>query len=188
LRLYTRTGDDGTTSLFDGQRVPKDDPRVEACGALDELNAHLGAAAAAVRRAGVGPAWEALAGKIEQVQAELFTLGAEVATPAGSGREAQVPHCRAEHAARLESWIDEATAATGELRSFILPGGSDAACQLHVCRTVSRRAERRLVALAAANPQAIIYLNRLSDLLFAWARYANHLAGVADVPWVRPPG
>jgi cob(I)alamin adenosyltransferase len=116
----------------------------------------------------------------------LFTLGAELATPAAAAQARKIPHIAAEHSRRLEAWIDEAAAEAPPLKTFVLPGGSAIAAHLHLCRTVSRRAERRVVTLAdqtAINPEIIIYLNRLSDLFFAWARMVNHLVGVADVPW-----
>jgi cob(I)alamin adenosyltransferase len=198
-RLYTRKGDDGGTVLFDGTRVRKDDTRVDAYGEVDELNAHLGAAVTLVAARGADPAARTLRERLVQIQHELFAIGAELATPAESPRHDKLAGPVVEQLSRLESWIDETAAATPPLSVFILPGGDPLACQLHVCRTVCRRAERRAVALAsraplnpqvvALNPQVVAYLNRLSDLLFAWARLANHLAGVADQPWIKPePG
>jgi cob(I)alamin adenosyltransferase len=190
-RLYTRKGDDGGTVLFDGTRVRKDDPRVAAYGEVDELNAHLGAAAAMTIPRGADPSAKALHDRLVQIQHELFAIGAELATPVESPRQARLGKVTSEQVSRLESWIDEAAAATPPLSVFILPGGDPLACELHVCRTVCRRAERRVVTLSAqtcVNPRILAYLNRLSDLLFAWARFANHLAGVADRPWVKSGG
>lgn len=187
MKLYTRTGDDGGTALFDGRRVRKDDPRVAAYGEVDELNAHIGAAVALLRDR-IGD-WAALCDRLTAIQHELFTLGAELATPHDAPNRHRIPVTSAEQAARLERWIDEAVAPVAPLREFVLPGGDSAAAQLHVCRTVCRRAERAIVALAGAgqvSPQVLVYINRLSDLLFAWARLANHLSGVADVPWRNP--
>ncbi|HVP10690.1 MAG TPA: cob(I)yrinic acid a,c-diamide adenosyltransferase [Phycisphaerae bacterium] len=187
-RLYTRKGDDGGTVLFDGTRVRKDDIRVEAYGDIDELNAHLGDAVLVIPR-GSDPSAAALRDRIIRIQHELFSIGAELATPAESPRHDKLVSVAADQISRLESWIDEAAAATPPLNSFILPGGDPLACRLHICRTVCRRAERRAVALASRvslNSRVLAYLNRLGDLLFAWARLANHLAGIADQPWIKP--
>ncbi|MFQ5424010.1 MAG: cob(I)yrinic acid a,c-diamide adenosyltransferase [Phycisphaerae bacterium] len=185
MTLYTRTGDGGETSLFDGSRVRKDDPRIVAFGAMDELNAHLGVAAELARQRGqpVGQ----MRDRLVRVQHDLFALGAELATP--SGKRERVPIATGELAARYESWIDEAAAGVEPLREFILPGGDALAAQLHVCRTVCRRAEQAVAAVAGAdavNPHLLSGLNRLSDLFFAWARLANHLAQISDVPWSNP--
>lgn len=188
MKLYTRKGDDGQTSLFNGQQVRKDDLRVETYGTIDELNAQIGVAVANLR--GAAGAYQELEKRLLQIQSELFTLGAELATPPG-GETARIPSVVADDSKRLEKWIDDACDPVPPIRVFVLPGGSLLAAQLHVSRTVCRRAERLVVTLAAQapiNPEIIIYLNRLSDLLFAWARYANHLAGIADIPWVNPRG
>jgi cob(I)alamin adenosyltransferase len=180
MKIYTRTGDDGTTGLFGGGRVRKDDLRIAAYGAVDELNAVLGLARA-----------EGLPGEIDQVvqrvQHELFELGAELATPDPVAKG--VPTLGPQHVARLETEIDRYEGRLVPLKAFILPGGCPAAAWLHVARTVCRRAERGVVALAAiesVSSQPVVYLNRLSDLLFVLARAANAAAGVADVPWQRP--
>jgi len=185
MTLYTRSGDGGETSLFDGSRVRKDDLRIVAFGAIDELNAHLGVAAELARQGGQ-PVRE-MRDCLVRVQHNLFALGAELATP--SGTRESVPIATGELAARYESWIDDAVAGVEPLREFILPGGDALAAQLHVCRTVCRRAEQAVTALCGAdavNPHLLSGLNRLSDLFFAWARLANHLAQVPDVPWSRP--
>lgn len=186
MKLYTKTGDDGGTGLFDGSRVRKDDLRVEAYGTIDELNAWIGLTICAIEQSGGGEKLDDLHMRLTQVQAELFTLGAELATPAAAAQAKKIPHVASEQSRRLEHWIDEAAAAAPPLKTFVLPGGSSIAAHLHLCRTVSRRAERRVVTLAGQtpiNPEIVIYLNRLSDLFFAWARMANHFVGVADVPW-----
>ena len=180
-KLYTRTGDRGTTGLADGSRVPKDHPRVRAYGAVDELNALLGLCHAACRN-------DELRSRLERIQDELFVLGGDLAAP-HPGKKPDVPRVKAAQIQRLESWIDEAAEAVPALRSFILPGGCELACRFHHARTVCRAAERETVALAHAetiNDQAVVYLNRLSDLLFAWARQANHETGHPETTWQAP--
>jgi cob(I)alamin adenosyltransferase len=183
-RIYTKTGDAGETGLFGGGRVPKSHPRVEAYGAVDELNAVLGWAASAVRADSLGDA-------LRRVQPDLFAIGAHLATPAVEGRKApELPPLPHDRIAVLESWIDTAEAELPELRSFILPGGSPGGAALHVARTVCRRAERRVVELALAEAVAeliLVYLNRLSDLLFVFARLENHRAGAAEQLWAPRP-
>lgn len=179
VKLYTKTGDSGQTGLLGGGRVSKADARVEAYGELDETNAAVGLAATAAADDDVGR-------MLRAIQDDLFVLGAELASPAGAGDVAKIGP---DQVTRLEAWIDAAAAEAPPLRQFILPGGSEAAARLHLARTVCRRAERRVVALAADEPLdrwCVVYLNRLSDLLFALARLANHRAGVADVPWTAP--
>lgn len=178
MRIYTRTGDKGTTGLFGGQRVGKDSPRIEAEGAVDECNATLGL----VRTLLDDPELDQ---RLAWIQSDLFVVGADLAMPhlQGKAAAAWVPRVQAEDVTRLERWIDAAEAELEPLRSFILPGGAPAAAQLHFARAVCRRAERRVVGLAsqeALNPQVIAYLNRLSDLLFVWARLANQRAGVEE--------
>lgn len=175
MKLYTRTGDDGHTSLFGGRRTSKDDARVAAYGDVDETNAAIGLAAAS--------AGEPLSSLLRRLQNDLFVLGSELADPDHSGKTARLGSTDVE---RLERWIDEASAAVEPMRQFILPGGSELASRLHLARTVSRRAERAVVTLGRQTPlggHSIVYLNRLSDLLFALARQANAAAGVPDVPW-----
>jgi len=180
-RIYTRTGDKGDTALSNGERVPKNAPRVEAYGTVDELNATLGLA----RLHATGN----LAGQIAVIQNELFDLGADLSRPR-MDEDAQAPYpvlrIIDSQVARLETEIDVMNAALTPLRSFILPGGSPLAAHLHLCRTVARRAERAAVALAAAedaNPAALKYLNRLSDWLFVAGRIANE-NGTNDILWV----
>jgi cob(I)alamin adenosyltransferase len=166
-RIYTRAGDAGETSLGDGTRVRKTDPRVEAYGAVDELNAAIGLALAA------GPSAQTAAWLVV-VQNELFDLGADLSVPLGGERERL--RVAQEQVDRLEEHCDVANAELEPLRSFVLPGGSELAARLHLARTVCRRAERRVLALAETeqvNPVALAYVNRLSDLLFILARAAN---------------
>jgi cob(I)alamin adenosyltransferase len=179
VKIYTKTGDAGETSLFDNSRVSKADARVDAYGEVDELNACLGAA----RAAGLD---EDLGAAVATIQKELFAVGARLADPssriAGRITKAVVGDAAI---ARLEQTIDALEAELKPLRKFILPGGSPAGALLHLARTVCRRAERRVIGLGAAAVEApvIVYLNRLSDLLFVMARAANHRAGVAEVEW-----
>lgn len=191
MKLYTRRGDTGSTDLFGGQRVDKDALRVEAYGTVDELNAHLGLVDAAC---GEAPFAE-LRSVILELQSRLFEIGADLATPRKeeaddarkTGESAEyVSRIAASHVDELERWIDHFCADLPEMRHFILPGGSELAARLHVARGVCRRAERVCVALSKREPvgsQVIIYLNRLSDLLFAMARAANSQANIDDVPW-----
>jgi cob(I)alamin adenosyltransferase len=177
MKIYTKTGDQGETGLFGGPRVRKDHLRIEAYGAVDELNAVLG-----VARSETPPA--EIDALLAEIQNSLFDLGAELATPEPA--RMGVPMVGAAHVEALERAIDRYEAGLAPLKTFILPGGARAAAQLHVARTVCRRAERRLITLAAAeaiSAQLIIYLNRLSDLLFVLAREANRADGQSDVPW-----
>ena len=179
MKIYTKTGDSGETSLFDSSRVSKADARVDAYGEVDELNACLGVARRALDDAD-------LAAVIDGVQPDLFALGARLADP-GSRIASRVTKAMVTEAdvARLEQTIDRLDRELPPLRRFILPGGSSAGAQLHLARTVCRRAERRVVALGrgAVDSLAIVYLNRLSDLLFVMARAANHRAGVDEILW-----
>ncbi len=179
MKIYTRTGDMGQTGLFGGGRVPKDDPRVTAYGEVDELNAALGVA----RAAGLGT----LDPWCQDLQDQLFTVGAVLATPRGTRAAAHIPHVREEWVAAMESRIDELQATLPPQTHFILPGGTPAAAALHLARTVCRRAERTVVPLfreGQVEELALRFLNRLSDFLFVMARAANHRAGVKDVPWI----
>jgi cob(I)alamin adenosyltransferase len=180
VKIYTRRGDSGETDLFGSGRVPKDHLRVEAYGAVDELNAVLGAAAAATDAAD-------LRRSVESIQRALFSLGAYLATPEARHRESMGMHEPSAAAIdALEAQIDALEAELAPLERFVLPGGTPAAAGFHVARTVCRRAERIAVALDRAEPlapNAIRYLNRLSDLLFVMARVANRRAGVPDVEW-----
>jgi cob(I)alamin adenosyltransferase len=177
-RIYTRGGDQGETSLTDGSRVPKSDLRVAAYGTVDEANAAIGLA-----RLHAPPPADAM---LARIQNDLFDLGADLSTPEGeSKRQAGALRIAAAQVARLEQEIDALNAELKPLDSFVLPGGSPCAAYLHLARTVTRRAERIAVELAAAsavNPEALKYLNRLSDHLFVLARHVNDKGG-ADVLW-----
>jgi cob(I)alamin adenosyltransferase len=177
VKIYTRTGDRGETSLFGGARVAKNDSRIEAYGTVDELSSFIGVARAATLPAGVDTT-------LEQVQRDLFDVGAHLASP-GTSRFAGVDPQRIEE---LERAIDAMERELAPLTNFILPGGSSAAAQLHVARTVCRRAERCVVGLHDESPateSTVAYLNRLSDYLFVASRFANLRAGTDDVPWKR---
>jgi cob(I)alamin adenosyltransferase len=183
VKIYTRSGDGGETGLFGGPRVAKDDLRVEAYGAVDEANATLGEARARAAAAADGEL-EAL---LASCQDHLFAIGAELATPEGAKARASLPPVDPAWAADLEAAMDRLDGELPPLRNFILPGGPPLAAALHVARAVSRRAERRVVALhhhAPVAPLVLAYLNRLSDFLFVAARAAARRAGAADVPWV----
>ncbi len=187
-KIYTKTGDAGETALGDGSRVAKHSARVEAYGTVDEANAALGVARLQAQSgAKRGDATMAtLDQRIERIQNDMFDLGADLCTPETERDLGYEPlRMTAGQAARLETEIDEMNAKLEPLRSFILPGGAPLAAQLHVCRTVTRRAERRVVALAtmeAVNEHAVVYLNRLSDWLFVAGRIAND-EGRADILW-----
>jgi cob(I)alamin adenosyltransferase len=179
MKIYTKTGDAGDTGLFGGPRVAKDAPRIEAYGAVDELNSVVGM----VRAQGVERSLDEL---LARIQNELFNLGAQLATPNPAAHQTAL--IGGTQIGSLEAAIDHYESGLDPLKQFILPGGTPAAAALHFARTVCRRAERRLVTLVnqSAEPIAgelLIYLNRLSDLLFVLARAVNREAGCADVPW-----
>ena len=182
MKIYTKTGDSGETGLFDGTRVAKSDARVATYGDVDELNASLGFARALVDD-------PAIAGMLEGIQRDLFALGARLADPSHriAGRVTKAAIAAAD-IARLEGWIDALETTLPPLRRFILAGGSPGGAALHVARTICRRAERAMVALrahdaAAFEPDLLIYVNRLSDLLFVMARAANQRAGTPEIEW-----
>lgn len=178
--LYTRTGDDGSTALADGRRIPKDHPRIEALGELDHLNAQLGLLLAELNEAlARWPALQELLTALAPCQHRLFDLGGELAMPAYQCLTRQDTQ-------QLEQWIDEWTARLGPLENFILPGGSRLVAQAHLCRSVARTAERRLQQLnaqQALRAECLAYLNRLSDLLFAAARLIAQHQGCPEVLW-----
>jgi cob(I)alamin adenosyltransferase len=180
-KIYTRTGDDGTTGLGSGARRRKDDLRVEAYGTVDEANAAIGLA----RLSTVDD--KPIDGMLSAIQNDLFDLGADLCTPPSDAPPAYEPLRIVEaQVDRLEREIDQLNAGLAPLRSFVLPGGTSAAAALHLARTICRRAERLMVALAAQEPvgaPALKYVNRLSDFLFVASRYVNHKAG-GDVLWV----
>jgi cob(I)alamin adenosyltransferase len=177
MKIYTRTGDDGQTGLYGGGRLPKSDVRIVAYGSIDELNAQLGVC----RAVGLASEVDQL---VARLQNEMFSLGAELSSPSG---RAPAELCLGdEDVARLEGEIDCFDAQLPPLKTFILPGGTAASAALHVARAVCRRAEREVVALAqtaAVRPTVLRYLNRVSDLLFVLARYANYAANSSDVLW-----
>ena len=175
MKIYTRTGDKGETSLFGGSRISKNDPRIEAYGTIDELNSFLGLARSSWMESPIDA-------QLNRVQSDLFDIGAHLASP-GSERYSSVAATRI---AELEQSIDAMESELQPLKTFIVPGGCAAAAQLHVARTVCRRAERRLIALgdsSAETQTTIAYLNRLSDFLFVAARLANRRNSVADTLW-----
>lgn len=177
MKIYTKTGDDGSTGLFGGPRVAKDDLRIEAYGTVDELNSILGVVQTKT-------SYEKIRRVLKEVQGELFSVGAALASPEPEKMGTQT--ITEKNVASLEDTIDRLDSELAPLTSFILPGGNEAAAFLHQARTVCRRAERRVVSLAvhvSISNSLLQYLNRLSDLLFVVARYANHVAGIADVPW-----
>lgn len=178
-KVYTKTGDDGTTGLGGGQRVPKDSPRIEAYGTVDELASAIGVALAA----GLDPT---LAGALSGIQNELFHLGSDLCILEEDKARRPVPRIEQRHVEALEKLMDRLSADLAPLENFILPGGSEGAALLHVARTVCRRAERLVVALARqepVGPWTVRYLNRLSDALFVMARWENKKRGVSDVLW-----
>jgi cob(I)alamin adenosyltransferase len=179
MKIYTRTGDKGDTGLFGGARVPKDDPRVEAYGTVDETNAAIGVALAQCKVAFVQRV-------LTEVQSDLFTLGAELASVSGHEARLGIQLLTDADVLRLEQAIDEAEEPLPPLKNFILPGGPPDVSALHLARTVSRRAERRVLSLAqreTVRPTLLVYLNRLADLLFVLARRAGHENGGVEVPW-----
>ena len=179
MRIYTKTGDAGETGLFGGPRVSKDAERVEACGAVDELNAALGAA----RAQGSDGEIDRLLGAVQE---QLFAVGAELATPPGARARSALPPVDPAWTAALESAIDRFEGELAPLRHFILPGGAPPAASLHLARAVCRRAERSVVTLHRREPlggEVLAYLNRLSDFLFVAARVANQRAGVRETIW-----
>ncbi len=178
-KIYTKTGDAGTTALGGGQRVPKDHLRVQVYGTVDELNSQLGVALA------VGLS-ERLTRELQRIQNELFDLGSDLCFIEEDKAKYAIPQAEERHVKALEALLDELQAIVGPLENFILPGGSPGAAQLHVARTICRRAEREAATLAreeGVGPYVMAYLNRLSDLLFVMARYENHVQGVDEPLW-----
>ncbi|HEY1758562.1 MAG TPA: cob(I)yrinic acid a,c-diamide adenosyltransferase [Bryobacteraceae bacterium] len=181
-RIYTKGGDKGETSLVGGQRVPKDDPRIEAFGSVDELNAFVGLARVSCQES---ERLQILAAILLRVQHELFNLGSILATRPEDVHPKQ-PRVTDAEVEQLEHEIDASNADLSPLRSFVLPGGTRVNAELHAARTICRRAERLLTGLARVEDvpgEAIRYLNRLSDALFVWSRWANHIQGAAEVLW-----
>jgi cob(I)alamin adenosyltransferase len=178
-KIYTRQGDKGQTSLAGGQRIPKDSLRVSTYGTVDELNSYLGVAIA-------GGLCERLASVLPEIQNELFHLGSDLSFLEEDKPKYKIPQIEQRHIDRLEALIDEMTEVVGPLENFILPGGTVGSAQLHVARTICRRAEREAIALSREEPIGpfvVTYLNRLSDALFVMARYENYSKGVAEPLW-----
>jgi cob(I)alamin adenosyltransferase len=178
-KVYTRTGDDGSTGLGGGQRVPKESLRIQAYGTVDELNSAIGVALAS-------GLCDALSSALRTIQNELFHLGSDLCILESDKQKFQVPQIEKRHVDALETLMDKLSESLGPLENFILPGGAPGAAHLHVARCVCRRAEREVVALSRQEPIgafAVQYLNRLSDALFVMARYENHERGQADVCW-----
>ena len=178
-KVYTRTGDDGTTGLGAGGRVGKDSPRIEAYGTVDELNSQIGLALSS----GVN---DTIAPMLREIQNDLFHLGSDLCIPEEEKARLPAPRIEERHVAALEGLMDRLSEELEPLANFVLPGGAPGAAQLHVARTVCRRAERLVVALSrreAVGPRTVEYLNRLSDALFVMARHENKKRGIPDVLW-----
>lgn len=178
--LYTRTGDDGTTSLVGGARAKKNSPRLEAYGTIDELSSYLGAIASDIR------ADNELQGQVREIQNELFNIGAYLATQPAPGEQPACKSLTDDKMIQLEGWIDALDEQTPKINAFVLPGGSELASKAHLARVVCRRAERRIIDLSDVeyvDPQVTAYINRLSDYLFIVARYINFMRGVNEVVW-----
>ena len=185
MKLYTRTGDDGTTGLFSGARVSKDHPRIEAYGTIDELNAVLGLVLSACDPAHTFE--KRLHTIVGAIQSRLFDIGADLATPEGAKQQSKIHRIDTADVAESEKWIDEIDSANPPLTTFVMPAGTELAARLHLARTVCRRAERTIISLGSIEPVGeplMRYVNRLSDLFFAMARRANHERGHADVAWI----
>lgn len=177
--LYTRTGDNGSTSLVDGSRAGKDSVRIESYGEIDELSSALGLLASQKECP------EEIKGEINHIQHLMFEIGGYLATPVAGDSTPRLEGME-EETAKLEGWIDSLDERTPKLKSFILPGGCEAACRAHMARTICRRAERKIIRLSResyVDAALISYVNRLSDYLFIAARYLNFLAGVEDIAW-----
>jgi len=202
MRLYTRSGDDGTTGLFGGERVSKDHVRIEAYGTVDELNAAIGCVVAETQRMreiGERESNRGITGALHDLfmhifanlQSRLFDIGADLATPERSKHEAKIQRITDEQVSEVEKWIDQIEAGNTPLQTFIVPGGTELAVRLHLARTICRRAERAMVRLNHSEPVshgAVVYINRVSDMLLAMARRVNNEAGVDDVPWKSAKG
>ena len=180
MKIYTKGGDKGETGLYGGERVSKDSLRIETYGTVDELNSFIGLTLGEVSDSQIKKL-------LKQIQNTLFVLGSDLSTPDNEKNKAhQIPRITRSNYEEIEREIDKFDARLDELRNFILPGGSKGAALLHICRTVCRRAERRVVSLknkVNLNPDIIILLNRLSDLFFVLARYENKISGTGDVKW-----
>lgn len=185
-KIYTKTGDKGDTSLFSGQRVPKNDPFIQALGSIDECNSTIGAAISLIPK---DDQFSAVIEQLETIQHALFDLGAAVATPRTKAVDAKIEKTRfdQEETSLLEEWIDKMTHELPALKTFILPGGHSCGAMLHLARSICRRAEREVVPLtnhADVSENIFIYLNRLSDYLFTVSRYVNHLTNSPETCWI----
>lgn len=180
MKIYTKTGDKGDTGLFGGERVSKDSLRINSYGTIDELNSHIGLAVTEVKDGEIKDL-------LVRIQNQLFNIGSDLATPdTEKNKKLNIPRITEEDFNLLEKEIDRFEQRNDELKQFILPGGSKGAAHLHVCRTVCRRGERLVVSLSKTdkiNQNIIVYLNRLSDLLFVLARYENKINGIEDIKW-----
>lgn len=188
MKIYTRSGDKGETGLLGAVRVSKSHLVVEVCGSVDEVNSHLGCAIAFWREQAKSTSELDLIAILTRVQMELFDLGSRIAAALAPDPKTKPAELNEDHILQLENWIDQFDASLPPLQTFILPSGSLAGCQIHLARTVCRRSERRLVELADAGTERdlsvdLIYLNRLSDLLFVMARFANQVGGCTETPW-----
>jgi cob(I)alamin adenosyltransferase len=181
MKIYTKGGDEGETGLFGGQRVSKDIERIEAYGTIDELNSFIGLAAVEIRD-------QKIIALLEKIQSYLFTLGADLSSPdTEKNKKKNIPRVTEEYSLELEKEIDYYDSQNEELKNFILPGGNKGASLLHICRTICRRAERRVVTLNKKEnigKNILIFLNRLSDLFFVLARYQNKISGIEDKKWI----
>ncbi len=185
MKLYTKSGDDGTTGLFSGARVSKDHPRIESYGTIDEFNATLGLCASACEAR--NKLHQRLLEIFVSLQSRMFDIGADLATPEGANNESKIQRILAEHVSEVELWIDEIDSKNTPLTAFVLPGGTELASRLHLARTICRRAERQMIHLGHTEPVGIwliMYVNRVSDFLFAAARLVNKDAGIQDVIWM----
>jgi cob(I)alamin adenosyltransferase len=192
MKIYTKTGDDGTTGLFNGERVTKYNDRVEAYGTIDELNSILGIAISHLNNSKIeeinSPHKENIKTHLTQISNLLFNLGSDLATPLFPPPKFDVPRITVDNITILENWIDDYDTNLEKLRAFILPGGGLSASFLHQARTVCRRAERQIVKLSKdveLNPNTVVFVNRLSDYLFTAARYSNFIEGIEDIFWVK---
>ncbi len=185
MKLYTKSGDDGTTGLFSGARVSKDHPRIESYGTIDEFNATLGMCSSACNADNA--LHRRLLDIFARLQSRMFDIGADLATPEGANNESKIQRIGQEHVQEVEKWIDEIDGANTPLTAFVMPGGTELASRLHLARTICRRAERQMIHLSHTEPvgaSLIMYVNRVSDFLFAAARLANKNSGVEDVLWI----
>ena len=180
MKIYTKGGDKGETGLFGGERVSKDSLRIETYGTVDELNSFIGLAVVEIKDYEVKKL-------LERIQNTLFILGSDLSAPDNvKDKSHNIPRISKLNYEEIEKEIDKFDSRLGELKNFILPGGSKSAALMHICRTICRRAERRVVALNNAvniSPDIIIFLNRLSDLFFVLARYENKISGIEDIEW-----